>query len=77
MTTKQVNVSLIGQRVKGILTGLQVTGVITAIVNREHAAGVEIKLDEPLQWGNDVYTKYQSTSRKVDEFGNLHHTELI
>lgn len=77
MTTQEVNTSLIGRRVKGIFTGLEITGTITDIVDRGHAAGVEIKLDSPVQWGEHIYERYQSTSRKHDNYGNLRHTELI
>ena len=36
-----------------------------------------IELDQPVNWGGDLYNKYQSTARKHDQFGNLKYTELI
>lgn len=90
MKTLDVNQSLVGRRVKGIFTGLQVTGTIVGIVedlampwkpqseeNKVCTKGVRIKLDKPIQWGPYEYEEYESTARVYDEFGNLHHTELI
>ena len=77
MTTSDINNSLIGKRVKGIFTGMEVRGTITGTVDNQYSAGVEIQLDYSVVWGDYTYTNYQSTARKMDEFGNLKHTELI
>lgn len=77
MKTTEVNSSLIGKRVKGIFTALEVTGSITAIYEDEYSKGVEIKLDKPVVWGDYTYYKYTSTARKYDDWGNLKYTELI
>lgn len=77
MTTSDINNSLIGKRVKGIFTAMEVTGTIIGLVDDKYSAGVEIELDSPVNWGGDLYNKYQSTARKHDQFGNLKYTELI
>lgn len=86
MRTKEVNNSLIGKRVKGIFTAMEVTGTIIGIVeerspwgpsNEICSKGVRIKLDKPVRWGSETFTQYESTARVSDEFGNLHHTEII
>lgn len=77
MKTIEVNDSLVGQKVKGIFTSLEVTGVITAIYEDEYSKGVEIKLDSSVAWGDYLYDKYRSTARKHDGWGNLQHTEII
>ena len=56
---------------------MEVTGTIIGLVEDKHSAGVEIELARPVVWGNYTYNKYQSTSRKHDQFGNLKYTELI
>lgn len=77
MKVSQVTESAIGKRVKGIFTGLEVTGIIEDIEHTEYNAAVKIKLDNPVQWGDDLYESYWSSGRKSDEFGNLHHTQFI
>ena len=51
MKTAEVNESLVGKRVTGIFTSLEVTGVITDIYEDEYSKGVEIKLDRSVVWG--------------------------
>lgn len=41
------------------------------------SAGVEIQLDKPVYNGDEKWTKYQSTSRTFDEWGNLEYTNII
>ena len=77
MTTSEINISLIGKRVKGNFTAMEVTGTVTEIIDTEHSAGVRIELDEPVQWGRCTYTHFDSTARKTDDWGNLEFTELI
>ena len=84
MKTSEVNESLIGKRVIGICTAMQVTGTIIGIVRRSSltsneicSVGVKIKLDEPVRWGEDLYTEYESTARVSDDWGNLQHTKVI
>ena len=86
MKTSQVNQTFVGKRVKGIFTGLEVTGTIIGIVEDHDpfsqgkplcSKGVRIRLDEPVQWGEDLYKEYESTSRVHDDWGNLEYTELI
>lgn len=77
MKTNEVTNDLIGKRVKGIFTAMEVTGTITGLIEDKWSAGVTIALDKPVQWGNCIYSNYQSTSRKIDQFGNLKYTELI
>lgn len=90
MKTSEVNQSLVGKRIKGNLTGLEVTGTIVAIIeecawpwrpkseeNQVCSKGVRIKLDKPVQWGDSTWTEYESTARVYDEFGNLQFTELL
>lgn len=90
MKTAEVNQNLVGRKVKGIFTGLKVTGTIVSIVeylsfpwkpksdeNKVCTKGVRIKLDEPVQWGDDFYTEYESTARVFDDWGNLQYTELL
>lgn len=77
MKTTEVNESLVGKKVKGILTSLEVTGVITGIFENEYSKGVEIRLDNPVVWGDYTYENYTSTARKHDNWGNLQLTELV
>ena len=83
MKTSEVNESLIGKRVSGITTAMPVTGTIIGIVRERSlsgeicSVGVEIKLDEPVCWGDYLYTKYASTARVCDDWGNLQHTKII
>ena len=90
MKTADINDTLKGKKVKGIFTGLEVTGTIIGIVeylsypwkpksdeNKICSKGVRIKLDKPVQWCDDFYTEYESTARVADEWGNLEYTELI
>lgn len=77
MKTVEVNNNLVGKRVKGIFTSLEVTGVITGIYEDKYSKGVEIKLDRPVVWGDCSYESYTSTARKHDDWGNLQHTALL
>lgn len=77
MKIEEVSPSIIGRRVKGIFTAMAVTGTITEVSEDEYTVSVHIKLDKPVQWGDDKYTSYWSSSRKCDGWGNLQHTELI
>lgn len=77
MKTTEITKDLIGKRVTGVLTALEVTGTIIDIIDNVHSAGVEIELCKPVQWGRDTFYTYYSISRKEDEFGNLKHTKLI
>lgn len=77
MKTTDINESLIGKKVKGIFTGLEITGEIVGIVEDEYSKGVRIFMDEEVNWGGSWYRYYESTARKFDDWGNLNHTELI
>jgi hypothetical protein len=77
MKTTEVNDSIIGKRCKSIFTGLMVTGVIEEININEHAAEVKVRFDEPHVWGDDKYESSWSFARLCDEFGSLHHLEII
>lgn len=84
MKTSEVNESLIGKRVSGIFTAMEVTGTIYGIIEERSnksgelcSVGVAIKLDEPVRWGDGLYTEYNSTARVFDDWGNLQHTKVI
>lgn len=86
MKTSEVNESLIGKRVSCVFTGMQTTGTIIGIVHDHDkwssnrplcSKGVRIKLDYPIQWGDDEYDEIESTSWLGDEYGNLSNTYLI
>lgn len=77
MKTSEVNSNLIGKRVKGVFTAMDVTGTITEIVEDKYSIGVAIKLDKPVNWGGEYYTSYQSTARKIDDWGNLKYTVVL
>ena len=77
MTTKEINSSLIGKRVKVMFTGLMAEGVITGIEDNQYSKGIVVALDSPIQWGDYLYDVVHSSARKIDEFGCLHHAELI
>ncbi len=77
MKTTEVNDSLIGKRCKCIFTGLMVTGVIEETTIMEHIAEVKVRFDEPHQWGNELYEYDFAHARLHDEFGSLHHLEII
>lgn len=84
MKTIEVNEALVGRRVSGLCQGSKVTGTVVAIVEDKYTIGVRIKLDVPMVvWSGDYSTEswveeeYESIARKSDDWGNLHHTELV
>lgn len=77
MKSKDVNEELIGKRCKSIFTGLMVTGVIEEINIDEHSANVKVRYDEPHNWGGEWYDCDWSFARLCDDFGSLHHLEII
>ena len=77
MKTTEVNKELIGRRCECIFTGLMVTGVIEDIEDSEHSAAVKVRFDHPHQWGDDLYNDVWAWGRKIDEFGTLHHLQLL
>jgi len=77
MKTTEVNDSLIGKRCKCIFTGLMVTGVIEETGLNKYTAEVKVRFDEPHQWGDEMFEYDFSSARLCDEFGSLHHMEII
>lgn len=86
MKTSEVNESLIGKRVTCLVSGIRTTGTIIGIVHYYDkwssncplcSKGVRIKLDYPIQWGDDEYDEIESTSWIGDEYGSLSNTHLI
>ena len=77
MKTTEVNESLIGKRCKSIFTGLMVTGTVEAVNVTKYTAEVKVCFDEPHRWGNDIFECDWSHARLSDEFGSLHHLEII
>lgn len=77
MKTNEVNEDIIGKRCKCIFTGLMVTGTIEAINITKHIAEVKVRFDEPHRWGNDTFEYDWAHARLHDEFGSLHHLEII
>lgn len=77
MKTTEVNESIIGKRCKSIFTGLMVTGTIETINITRYTAEVKIRFDEPHRWGDDTFECDWSHARLHDEFGSLHHLEII
>lgn len=77
MKTNELNDSIIGKRCKSIFTGLMVTGVIEDINITRYSAEVKVRFDEPHRWGDEMYEYDWSSARLADEFGSLHHLEII
>ena len=77
MKTKEVNDSIIGKRCKSIFTSMMVTGVIEEINITQYTAEVKVRFDEPHNWGGELYAYSWSHARLCDEFGSLHHLEII
>jgi hypothetical protein len=77
MKTTEVNKELIGKRCECIFTGMMVTGVIEDIKGNKYSVNVKVSFDEPQQWGDDLYTEDWAWGRKTDEFGTLHHLQLL
>jgi hypothetical protein len=77
MKSTEVNKEIIGKRCKSIFTGMMVTGVIEDINITEYTAEVKVRFDEPHRWGADTYRHDWSHARLSDEFGSLHHLEII
>lgn len=77
MKTTEVNESIIGKRCKSIFTGLMVAGTIEAINITKYSAEVKVRFDEPHRWGDDTFEYDWSHARLHDEFGSLHHLEII
>lgn len=77
MKSTEVNDSIIGKRCKCIFTGLMVTGVIENINRAQYTAEVKVRFDEPHNWGGELYESDWSFARLHDEFGSLHHLEII
>jgi hypothetical protein len=81
MKANEVNINLIGKKVKCVNLGEEVEGVIFDIYEDEEFIGVRIK-HEPIQWGGDVFTNLLSKSFKGSDLmpprdGNLKFTKLI
>ena len=38
---------------------------------------VKVRFDHPHQWGDDLYNDVWAWGRKIDEFGTLHHLQLL
>lgn len=77
MKTTEVNESIIGKRCKSIFTGLMVTGTIEAINITKYTAEVKVHFDEPHRWGDELFENNWAHARLHDEFGSLHHLEII
>ena len=77
MKTTEVNKELIGRRCECIFTGLMVTGVIEDTEENEHTIEVKVRFDHPHQWGDDLYNDVWAWGRKIDDFGTLHHLQLL
>ena len=77
MKTTEVNKELIGKRCECIFTGMMVTGVIEDIKENKYSVNVKVSFDEPQQWGDDLYTENWAWGRKTEEFGTLHHLQLL
>ena len=69
--------AFIGRRCECIFTGLMVTGVIEDIQDDRHSTAVKVRFDHPHQWGDDLYNDVWAWGRKIDEFGTLHHLQLL
>ena len=54
-----------------------VTGVIEDTEENEHTIEVKVRFDHPHQWGDDLYNDVWAWGRKIDEFGTLHHLQLL
>lgn len=77
MKTTEVNKNLIGRRCECIFTGMMVTGVIEDIEENKYSVNVKEHFDKPQQWGDDLYNDVWAWGRKTDEFGTLHHLQLL
>lgn len=77
MKTTEVNASIVGRKCLGMAFGELVKGTITEVEENEHVKTVYFVLDEPINWGGDIYTKQSNWARKTDEFGSLKYMELI
>jgi hypothetical protein len=77
MKSTEVNKEIIGKRCKSIFTGLMVSGIIEDINITEYTAEVKVRFDEPHRWGDDTYRYDWSHARLSDDFGSLHHLEII
>lgn len=75
MTYTELNTNLVGKKVKGVFTGLNIEGVIVEVFaerdgkkvalddENAHCKGVRIEMTEQVQWGDCLYTYYESTQR--------------
>jgi hypothetical protein len=77
MKANEVNSEIIGKRCKCIFTGLMVTGTIEDIRITEYTAEVKVCFDEPHRWGDELYETQWAHARLHDDFGSLHHLEII
>lgn len=77
MKAKDVNEELIGKRCKCIFTGLMVTGTIEDVKHTEYTAEVKTRFDEPHNWGGELHHFDWAHARLHDDFGSLHHLEII
>ena len=41
------------------------------------AIEVKVRFDHPHQWGDDLYNDVWAWGRKIDDFGTLHHLQLL
>lgn len=77
MKTAEVNENLIGKRVECLVSGFKRTGIVTGLIDNQWTKGVIVMLDKPLRCADDTFTRWHSTARKTDDFGNLQKTRLI
>lgn len=83
MKPEELTEALIGKRVRTISFGTSYVGTVVRIVEEhnpvdgQNRKGLQIKLDYPIQWGENEYDTIYIYPRSKYDFGNLYHTELI
>jgi hypothetical protein len=56
---------------------MMVTGIIEDIDITEYTAEVKVRFDEPVRWGDGIHNHTWAHARLSDDFGSLHHLEII
>ena len=68
--------AMVGKRVTLIVTGLEVKGVVIALMEDKHGFNLDIE-HEAVNWGGDIYTRAYPFARKCDDWGSLNNVKII
>lgn len=68
--------SMLNKEVRLIVTGERVRGRVIGFKESKYSFSLEVE-HEPVQWGNDIFTKAEPFARKCDNWGSLNNVEVV